>query len=86
LDKEELMTNNIKSSGMFSEEEMEEYLQRRLQPVKPSPEFINRVNKRIIRDQSVMLEPTTDQSIVYIILFGLLTGFIALWIMRLFRK
>ena len=80
------MTNNIKNSGPFTEEEMEEYLQRRLHPVMPRPEFVSRVNKRIIRDQSVKLEPRTDESILYIILFGLLTGFIALWIMRLFRR
>jgi hypothetical protein len=80
------MTNSISSSGLFSDQEMEEFLQRRLQPVKPRPEFVSKVNRRLVRDPSVMLEPSTDESILYIILFALLTGFIALWILRFFRK
>jgi hypothetical protein len=80
------MAKKVNDSGSFSEQEMEAYLQRKLQPVRPRPEFVSKVNHRITRDPSVLLEPTTDISIFYVILFGLVTGFIALWIMRLFRK
>jgi hypothetical protein len=77
---------NKMDADLFSEEDLEKFLHGRLQPVKPRPEFVNKVNRRITRDPSVMLEPTTDESILYIILFGLIAGFITLWIFRLFRK
>ena len=48
------------------------------QPVIPDPEFIRRLHHRLVDSPSTIVEPKFDSGDLFIILFGILTGFLIL--------
>jgi len=70
----------------FSEEDIEQYLHKKLYPIKPRPEFVTKVQRRIERNPVIILEPNPDFNLYYILILGVITGLVAILITRLIRK
>jgi type IV secretory pathway component VirB8 len=81
-----VVLNKSNQNGQLSDFDLEKLLQKKLHPINPRPEFIDRVKSRIVNDPYILLERSRDYSLYYVLIMGLIAGLAAILITRLLRK
>lgn len=68
--------------------DLELNLKRQLEPVKPDPDFVRKLDRRLKAEKAVYLEPIQGQKSSALILLGFLfgVGVILFWASKVFRK
>jgi hypothetical protein len=64
---------------------LEQELMRSLRPVQPNPEFVTRLQTRLIDPRPTVIEPDSRRIGFIIVLFGLSVGAIVIWLLRQLR-
>ena len=66
--------------------DFENYLQTLLPVIMPSQEFVVKLQNRLKNPPSVMLEKSKNRKAILVVLFGLVSGVIFLYLFRHFRR
>jgi hypothetical protein len=64
---------------------IETELQRSLRPVRPNPDFVHRLQSRLVSPSTTLVEPPSNSLALLIVGFGLLVGLFILWLIRQLR-
>jgi hypothetical protein len=64
---------------------IESELQRSLRPVRPNPEFVHRLQSRLVSPATTLVERPSNNLALVVFGFGLLVGLFVLWLIRQLR-
>ncbi|NPV85005.1 MAG: hypothetical protein HPY45_03215 [Anaerolineae bacterium] len=69
-----------------SVETLETFLQEHLRPVKPDPDFIQDLHRRLNNPPPVWVEHRRGAQVYLVVIFGLLSGVCLFWLIRRVRR
>lgn len=63
-----------------TEEELEGELLSTLAPVRPNPEFVNRLKRRLTTEPVIVIERRTEAAVFVVLALSLFTGALLVWL------